>query len=42
VVILVMILLSLLLLAALWPSTAETGAPVTVTRGDLVEALRYE
>ncbi len=36
VVILVMILLSLLLLAALWPSTAETGAPVSVTRGDLV------
>ena len=36
VVILVMILLSLLLLAALWPSTAETGAPVTVTRSDLV------
>ena len=36
VVILVVVLLSLLLLVALWPSTVETGAPVTVTRGDLV------
>ena len=36
VVVLVMIVLSLLLLAALWPSTAQTEALVTVTRGDLV------
>jgi len=42
VVVLVMILLSLLLLAALWPSDAETGAPVTVTRGDLVLTVDVE
>jgi HlyD family secretion protein len=42
VVILVVVLLSLLLLAALWPSTVETGAPVTVTRGDLVLTVDVE
>jgi multidrug efflux pump subunit AcrA (membrane-fusion protein) len=42
VVVLVMILLSLLLLAALWPPDAETGAPVTVTRGDLVLTVDVE
>jgi HlyD family secretion protein len=36
VVVLVMVLLSLLLLAALWPSRGDPGEPVPVTRGDLV------
>jgi HlyD family secretion protein len=36
VVVLVMVLLSLLLLAALWPSRGDLGEPVPVTRGDLV------
>jgi multidrug efflux pump subunit AcrA (membrane-fusion protein) len=36
VVVTLIIVLSLLLIAALWPSTPEAGAPVTVSRGDLV------
>ncbi len=42
VVVLAMILLSLLLLAALWPTHPEGGDPVTVTRGDLVLTVDVE
>jgi len=42
VVVLAMILLSLLLLAALWPSRPDVGDPVAVTRGDLVLTVDVE